>query len=241
MIDIVCPLGSGSLAHNMELKYSLRSLEKYGQNVGNVFLIGECPKWIKNVIHIPCGEHGTHHERNIMEKFRIACNDERVGENFLKWNDDYFLLDKIDCENYPYYSMKGKSLIDGVNARMKYDGYAMSLDNSRKHLEAKGFPSLHYDIHCPIIYNKKLFLEYVCDIDWTIPQGYTLKSLYGNQIQNVNKQPFIELKINKISSLIEIKLKTKGRHIFSISDAALGYPMKMFLEMTYPQKSRYEK
>ena len=48
MIDVFYVLGSGSKWQNNEIRYSLRTLEKYGHNVGQVYIVGQRPSFIPN-------------------------------------------------------------------------------------------------------------------------------------------------------------------------------------------------
>ena len=44
--DVVYPIGQGSSWKNNELRFSLRSIEKYGINVGKLFIVGELPDFL---------------------------------------------------------------------------------------------------------------------------------------------------------------------------------------------------
>ena len=50
MIDVVYILGDGSKWGNNEIKYSLRSLEKYGKNIRDVYICGNKPYFVNNKI-----------------------------------------------------------------------------------------------------------------------------------------------------------------------------------------------
>jgi hypothetical protein len=239
-MDVVIPLGRGSSWGDNELRYSLRSLVKFASNIGRVIIVGECPTWAQNVVHVTRGEPtNRNHEHNIFENLLAAAESNIVSENFLAWQDDYFLLDKIDVDTYPYYY--DVELAKRVAARHRYDGYAISLDNSRKELEANGFPSMCFDIHCPIRYNKAKFIEYVAAKDWTVGNGFVIKSLYGNRVDASEKKQMKDLKLNLVQNRIVLEHQLRGRHIFSISDKALSETLKKFLYETYPEKSIYEK
>ena len=45
-MDMLYILGNGSKHDNQELRWSLRSLEKYGRNVGSIAIVGEPPEWL---------------------------------------------------------------------------------------------------------------------------------------------------------------------------------------------------
>ena len=103
-LDLVYILGRGSNWQNNELRYSLRSVEKFVTGIRNVFIIGEKPSFINDqVIHIPYKDVYTNKARNIMAKILRACNDSRMTKNFMLWNDDYFAIQPFSAIDYPYY------------------------------------------------------------------------------------------------------------------------------------------
>ena len=71
MISVVYPLGTGSKWQNNELRYSLRSLSKIS-GIGDVFIVGEKPDWVRNVIHIPCKDVPFRKEYSIYTKIMAA-------------------------------------------------------------------------------------------------------------------------------------------------------------------------
>lgn len=240
MIDIVIPLGDGSNGsrwEDNELKYSLRSLEKYARNFGKVFIVGARPrfKW-QNLNHIPAKDRFGH-ERNIMEKFMIAANCPHVSDNFMMWNDDYFLRSEIDCAAYPnYYS---STIEHYMERRSRYDGYRISMENTARILKKQTLPRLMFDIHCPMIYNKQKFIEIMSRADWRVGNGYIVKSLYANSLR-LEGEEMSDLKLHGTFTVAQLEAKTAGRHIFSISDKTINRDLRDFLSNLYPEKSKYE-
>ena len=56
-MDILYCIGEGSKWNNNELRYSLRSLEKFGKNVGNIYMVGYNPGFLSDevtFINCPC-------------------------------------------------------------------------------------------------------------------------------------------------------------------------------------------
>ena len=51
-MDIVIPLGTESRWHDNELRFTLRSIEKHLTGYRNVIIVGWCPPWVQNVVHI---------------------------------------------------------------------------------------------------------------------------------------------------------------------------------------------
>lgn len=240
MTSIVIPLGNGSKQKNLELRYALRSIETYLSNVGPVFIIGECPDWLTNITHLPFEEdkRTRFRDRNIMLKMKAACEDPRVSDNFLMVHDDHFLLDYYDAEHFPYY----------------YDGYIVPSDSQygqTKHNTIDFFdsnPSIgssdriqNFDVHCPILFNKQLFLSCIYRADWNKWYGYCLKTLYS-VLNGIKGEQTTDLKIRYISEELDIRKAIAGRKWFSIGDKAFNYSdMRMVLDELYSKPSKYEK
>ena len=49
--DIVIPLKADE--PNEDLRFTLRSIEKYGADYGTIWLVGYCPRWVQNVRYLP--------------------------------------------------------------------------------------------------------------------------------------------------------------------------------------------
>ncbi len=104
MKDIVYPLGKGSVWKNNELRYSLRSFEKFAIGIRNVYLVGEFPDWINGIINLPCKD-GPNKEINIANKIYTACLDPNLSDDFIFANDDHIITQPIDLEIPNYWNM----------------------------------------------------------------------------------------------------------------------------------------
>lgn len=231
--SIVIPLGNGSKQRNLELRCALRSIETYLSNVGEVFIIGELPDFVTNVIHIPFEEDKRlrYRDRNIMLKMKAACEDERVSDDFLMLHDDHFLLAPYEADKFPYYHHGIMQAVDNQ--------YGQTKQNT---INAFGKDRINdYDCHCPILFNKQMFLRTVSIPDWNIRFGYCLKTLYcvSNGIEGEQVE---DLKIRYLSAELDIRKAIEGRKWFSIGDKAFNYTdMGKVLSELYPVKSRYER
>jgi hypothetical protein len=155
-MDIVYPLGKGSLYNNFELRMSLRSLEKHLANMGEVWIIGEKPEWLQNVHHIHKHDINTVPDRNMMEKLKVACETPEISEEFLMVHDDHYLLADFDANTFPYFY--SEDLKEYVAKRFD-QGYGQRAKNSLQHLTEKGLPTLPWA---------------------TTRQGFIIKSVYSN-------------------------------------------------------------
>lgn len=230
MIDVCIPLNNRSTQKNLELRYCLRSIEQHLSGVGNVFIVGYCPEWVDNVIHIPADEdpRNRFRDRNIMTKMAIACRDDRVSDNFLMVHDDHFLLSDYEAAAFPYYHMGPLVPSDSQYGKTKQN--TLSLLG----------PVNNYDAHCPIVFNKERFMRSVALADWSKWYGYCLKTLYC-VMNGIGGEFMFDIKIRMPWRADEIKSAIAGRKWFSIGDRCFKEGgMWDVLNELYPNKSRYE-
>ncbi|HEX2682696.1 MAG TPA: hypothetical protein VHL77_02115 [Ferruginibacter sp.] len=211
--------------HTKELLYCLRSIENYLQGVGDIFIIGDLPEWIVNVIHIPYQDNPDWRfkEKNIYEKTLAACNDERVSNPFLFMNDDHYLMAKSDASEWPYL-------------------YTNNYPTSGKYFETTMFNTwgaigdiTYFDIHCPILLHKNEYRNTVGKLDWSKPYGYCIKSVYCQDLIGSALNEPLECNDNKLRLPYEMPLPCD---FFSTSDKSFTEPIMRDL---YPNKSKYER
>lgn len=236
MTDIVIPLGTGSPWENNELRYALRSMQKHLQGYRNVYIVGEKPKWLTNVIHLPFDEISlaVHREKNICMKVVEACMHAGLSDELIFMNDDHFFLQDMEAAELPYYfdgTVTDRKL--GVN---DYNVYMKTIKNTEKLL---GGNALNFDVHTPVRFNQSLYLHIMNRVDWNRPYGYLMKSIYCNQA-GVAGAPLPDLKINMRLTGDEIFEAIMHRPFFSIGNAGLNDCMKGVLQILYPKPSAYE-
>lgn len=236
MIDVILPLGKSKIDY-LDLRYTLRGMEKYLKNYGDIYIIGEKPKWIKNVIHIPFADNPKKERKefNIYSKILHYCYLKGSPRSFLFTNDDHIHLNEIDALTYPYYTR------GDIEPAMKANksNYRATLNHTRKHLRKLGLPELHCDVHCPIIYNSEEFIKTFEGVNWNVDWGYGIKSIYS-VVNKKTLEPFIDCKITRDMSTIEIENKLNGRHVMSCDDGGLKENLINYLNRTLSEKSKYE-
>lgn len=240
-MDIVIPLGTGSKWNNNELRYALRSLDKNVTGYDKIFIVGEDPgfiRWTNKIIHLSFKDNSQYnHEKNIYDKIAFTCRQSQISDDFFFSNDDIFFILEINISEYPYF-YKG-DLKTSFEKRPPGDIYRASLKNSYTQLVARKLPTKHFDVHFPIIYNKKKFLDTVGSFDWALPYGSVIKSLYCNSLQ-LPGAFMADCKIDKKLSLKELDEYITGRHCFSLGDKGITSEMKLFLKDLFPAASRFE-
>lgn len=238
--DIIIPLKK-SKDNYQDLKFCLRSVEKYVENYRDVWIIGDLPPWIQNVKNIPFSDatHKQWKEKNILDKIQACCINRSITEDMFFFNDDFVILDKMDATDYPYYY---KGTCSDSHQSNKGNTYQITMYHTMKFLEDRGFKDLNFDIHTPIIYNKKKFMSTfaIGDIDFKTKYGYGIKTLYCSV--NKVKPVFMEdCKIGNGRSREEILEAIEGRSIFSYNDFALRGELKDVLTELFPNRSKFEK
>lgn len=231
--------------NDIELKYCLRSIDRYCKGVTTIFIMGDyLPEWIdkSNVKHFASGgvfDKSTH-EQNIYQKLYCASKIALlIGLDFALWNCDFFLTKEIDINSYPNYYSGGLNEI--VEGRQKYDGYALSVKNTIEALERNGCSTMNFDIHCPMIFNSAKFIEIMDKYDWAGNRmGFVIKSLYANTLR-LHATYMADCKIGEKLTTESIEKQIGDRHIFSIHPAGLTKAMIEYLENLYPEKSVFEK
>jgi len=229
MIDIVIPLGKGSRWQDNELRICLRAIEENLSNYRNIWIVGDYPKWLQNCYHIPKQDsQKLVPDKNIMLKVKAACLEHEISDSFLFMNDDHFLLKPFDAENFPNYY--DRTLPEMYQLRGP-SPYGYRIKNTYEHLLHIGKPVLHYDIHYPIIYQKRAFIERVVDdVDWDNRYGFIIKSLYANH--EPNKQQISDCKSQDIPRDYWPCFSTMPH---------MSEGVQKWLFKRFPNKSRYEK
>jgi hypothetical protein len=227
MVDIVIPLGSGSILKNFELRMCLRSIEKYLSGYGKIWLVGTLPDWIQGVNHIPFVETSNISDFNIQAKITAACRNHEVSSDYVMFNDDHFLLAPFEAKDFPYYYFE---TLDVYLKKRGLDAYGKRAQATMKHLQSQDLPIKNFDIHTPILYNKELFLKFVSSLNWET-ETYIIKSLYANSL----KVEGVEEPDHKINH------PPTGREKVFSTYPHIRSSITRFLTEQFPKMSKYER
>lgn len=164
-----------------ELRYSLRSLKNIPHD--KVFFVGGCPRWAKNIIHIPTEQTGTKWE-NSLNNIRTACKDERLSANFILMNDDFFILDRIadPVEELNLYMGTLRRQAEKLEERSNCPtNYLQGIKGTIEFLQGLGVAEpLSYEMHAPFVFNKHKVLK-LFELDGiNTVECLQIRSLYGN-------------------------------------------------------------
>lgn len=212
--DIIIPLARDR--NYYELRMTLRSIEKNFSGYRDIYLIGEKPSWVQNVIHIPMPDRSNRKAFNIYSKMMKAATSESVTQNFISWADDTYLLEPLDstgikdwyCETLKHWTLLNVNTL-----------YRNIIKNTMK-----VFPEgLFYNVHTPCIYEKGRF-QGLSVYDWG-RTDYLIKSMYFNAGES---NP--------------VKMEDPKRHkgLFYSTANKIHSDEEKMLRQLFPNPSRYE-
>lgn len=230
MLPIIIPLIETK--DNIELRYTLRSIEKYYGST-EIFLVGDCPRWIKNIHHIPFKQDPIQcRNKNVMQKLLLASNT--INSDFIRWSDDIFALGPVS--NIPTYS-QGTMMEASLRCGFLKAKFRLSVNNTMKEV---GINAPFFDVHtpCPIFHES--YKEFCLKSSWSGYNTHVLRSYYYNFIKSI-PEPFSDLKLFKERSVSELTDLCKERLYVSVGDDLVHGSLRVWLDELFPDKSMWEK
>jgi hypothetical protein len=221
-----------------ELRYSIRSFYKHLKGFNRVVVCGHRPAFLKGVIYIPVEDpHRNNPARNIYEKILAVCQRDGITSDFICSSDDIFLMRDFEAPCFPYYFTGPMSeVFTKLSEKNYYKGHVKTTLDA---LTNTGKPSLYYNLHCPVVYNRQKFLQVMPAYDWTIKKGYISKSLYCNNV-GVTGERADDCKIHTPKTSTAIRRKIEGKPFFSTNKHSFTAKMEEVLEQLFPIPSPWE-
>ncbi len=212
-----------------ELKYSLRSVEENFPH-RYVFFVGGQPKGLKPDIAIKHQQTGDSKWAMIKSSMWKAVNCSELSDDFFLFNDDFFVM-KPALGSFVNYA--DRTLSDRIEEFKQenpwLNPYARTLLKAKEELKTLGCPEVNYDVHMPMLFNKKLVKETINQC--SSPQ---FRSVYGN----INRIPFIQHKDVKVYDMETIP---KNPDYLSTNDEVYRHgKVGMYIRATFTTPSRFE-
>ena len=250
MVDIYYPYFERE-ATWQELRYSLRSIEKYFKFDFRVVLVGDMPEWLNSsdVLYIP-------HERvegicdntlyDAITKQLIFCDHPDTSMYFIRMYDDIYILNDVDILEVGRF----KAMYHSTEFPDRNGVWWHQLYHTREVLEQKGYTVWNTETHLPELFNKEK-LRWVIDAYSALEKRLLLSTLYFNTFFPYS----IPLRFSKdfaiqfyddidndfyTSSRGDIPAKCKGKTYLNHNNAGLTPAVQNFLTHKFPTKSRYE-
>lgn len=162
---------------NEELKYSLRSVEQ-NWRFRNVVFYGGCPKDLTPDKHYKLDQNEGSKWKNVRKMMAAAFNNDELTDNIWIFNDDFFVMKPGFDDMPPQYN--GDIFAHSEIVKRRHGGRPMEwtniLDNLAMALFFTGKDTLNYEVHKPMLINRKKALEVLRKF----PNTHGFRSLYGN-------------------------------------------------------------
>lgn len=226
-------LGNGSLHYNEELRFSLRTVQKFCPEVTRLIVAGEQPHFLSDKVeYIPIKEADGNKEYRIAMKIYEACK--HIKGNFVFMNDDFFFLRPTSFVNFPNY-IKGE-----LKQLSNPQHYQKALHDTYQYLTELGHTIHNFDCHTPIIYNSQKFQSLLPNFEKSrlASNGLVVKSLYGN-IFGLEPTLINDCKLTTLQTQSDFR-KLEDAVVMSCSDGSWHNGVRSYLRKLYPHKSKYE-
>lgn len=147
---------------NPELVYSLRSVEKNFKCGDRVWLVGGHPRGLEGCHFLPVKQDMDSKWQNVRKSLVEACRSDRISDKFWLFNDDYFILKRIDSMPEAYYDGSILELCQRIEKRSGgFSVYTKQMRHLIQTLGDAGLPALNYALHRPMLVDKAKALEFL--------------------------------------------------------------------------------
>lgn len=184
-VTVVYPLLKGDI----ELRYSIRSLLRYGSNVGQIVIIGDRPKFIDydKVLHIPFTDRKGKPYENVWNKLKAIAEDDRISSRILWMNDDIYIQKPFNAAAIPNYCRSmDLAKMRVLNADIAtLSSYKRVLKRTRDALKKRGMTTFHFGTHQPTNFEKEKILATYREFEKEIPSGLSFRCCYHNMHRSV--------------------------------------------------------
>lgn len=234
--DIVIPLSGESPYNNLELRFALRSVEKYVQDLGQVWILStSAPDWLQHVKILPIPDrHARNKDANLFDKLLFASRMEEVAETFVFLSDDQAFLAPFRAETArPVVNLRGPGDFVG-----KSGVWARRMLATFDRLALEGiYLRYNYDAHVPVVYRKRDFAV-LGGIDYAARPGYCINTLLCGLLGR--ERPIAQDLVKAHAETGTARPVLTGKLYAGYNNA--GFPaMRELLRERFPEKSRYEK
>ena len=217
-----------------ELVYSLRSLEENWQYKG-VWFCGGCPDGLIPDRHMKIKQVGLNKWEKVRNMLFAICKNDELTEDFWLFNDDFYILKPISEDMMPQYNGELLEYIERIERKQNGpDGFTERLRKAQEELLKAGLGTLNYEVHKPMLFNRKKLLEVL----EKFPDTPCIRSIYGNYYK-IGGQNRHDMKI-KVLDFKKMDL-VYGWEFLSTSDESFANGnVGAYVKNKFKERSRFE-
>lgn len=251
--DIVIPLKAQ--CDNEDLRFTLRSIDGFARNIGQIWIVGYLPEWVHGVRYVPTKQTGTKWSNTLLNR-RIVCRQDELSDDFLLFNDDFILTEEVhDWDTFTNINCgtlleKAEALKQAGHERSVWErGFRYTNDILLQFFHVNG--AVNMEFHGPMIINKRGFArtyedERIRSLDNQIHPCLLNRSLHANLYPRLNAEKARRVQDCKIRGDLLSEKVILENGWFSVADGMIGHPerfpkLNAWLLSQFPKKSRWEK
>lgn len=239
-IDIILPLrADGSAQANDELRIALRSIEKHLRNYRDIYLISSRePEGFSGYRFVRCSDQYPRKQMNIHAAICAALRTPGISSEVIFWADDNVLLDDLDAADLPVVARVDDLLnfSNAPDARV----WHRSLRNTGEALRRAGYPTVNYEAHTPVRFQREKYLALESEFNFYEEVGLCYISLYLNRYGVINPLPMRQIKATFESPKVDPKA-LEGKLFAGFSDGGVEGGILSLLRTRFPDRSRFER
>lgn len=198
-VDAVFVIGTGTKDNNEELRYALRSIDRYCPFIRDVYICGTCPSWVDRsaVKFLPWPDRFSHaKDANIIDKLRHACEQAGMARRVLFCSDDQFVTRTCTWNDFAprwlrKYDPRDTYYTDRKRVWHTRLGKTLSREYARRKEGGLDLGGIYYwepHIWSPI--DRDLFLEYATWCDYEHRDDTITQTGYYNFVGTEGKKDY---------------------------------------------------
>lgn len=245
-IDVLYVVGDGSKHDNQELRWSLRSIAKYGRNIRRVIVAGSPPDWLSDeVVRCPITQQGSWKAQRMIYTELEAVRKADIHGHFLVSADDHFYINAVDMARHPFYIQNWVLPVKWTSGKIDYETlrYRDCLRNTHNFLSSIGYPTVCFSSHINAHFHAELMManRELFEVAYKLGNGLESFSLMQNiWLKECPELPLVYRHDRKFLSKMGDMRGTAD--CFSIGDGMFdNWQFLEFMDLNFGEKCRYEK
>ena len=211
-----------------EIRYSLRSVERNFPH-HKVWFYGGKPKGIEPDEYVRVIQQGESKYDRVTNTIRAICMNDEITDSWWLFNDDFFVMEKIS-DFKPLASGTIEERVQFIIDKYGFkSSYARKLEHTGQVLQAKGYDTMCYAMHAPMLVNRKIALDALDEF-----AGEPMfRCIYGNY---AGEEP----QIVKDAKIFDHEEPLTGTVFLSTNDTAFRNEGGTYIRGVFPEPSRWE-